>query len=686
MDNTFVKALRMTACGETSLGRLDLLAKMAAWPNQTAQEKEYLDNLKKGEAAKRVFLCCFVRAGRPLQANGQPADFEITPQALRDAVERGLFENRSVFVDHSPAGENPSLRDLVGVTQSSAWYAERQAVTGLILFIDSPLSDCMTNLLDQMLAEETQLPDVGLSIVFYPRKVTRHADGRLKTIESIEHVQSVDLVFQPAAGGRVLQALSAQRCAGDDPTHPSHLTQKGEISMNETTPTQDVTLAGWQEAATQAAAQMVLDASGLPEPARRRLAGQRYTAPEELEIAIENERQYLAALQENQVVQLSGPAPRDAGRSVHLSGMLTSLERLSLAVDGLIGGRAPLQGAAPLSGIRELYHLLSGDYEMTGLFQPERVELANVDSSTMAGLVANALNKALVNEFQEYPRWWEPIVLQQDFASLQTVKWITLGGIGELPTVAEGAAYSELTWDDASESAAFVKKGGYLGLTIEAIDKDDTGRLRAAPRALAQAAWLTLSKAVAGIFTANSGAGPTLSDSTALFHASHNNLGSAALSWTSYVAARTAMRKQTELNSGERLGALTAPRYLLVPPDLEITALQTLASDRQPAQANADANPLAEGDTFQARMAAARGRVIVVDLWSDVNNWAAVADPRLYPTLGLAFRYGRTPEVFSVAAPNAGLMFSNDTMPVKARFFFAVGPIDYRGLYKANVA
>jgi hypothetical protein len=32
------------------------------------------------------------------------------------------------------------------------------------------------------------------------------------------------------------------------------------------------------------------------------------------------------------------------------------------------------------------------------------------------------------------------------------------------------------------------------------------------------------------------------------------------------------MREQTELNSGERLGALTMPKYLLVPPDLEILA------------------------------------------------------------------------------------------------------------------
>ena len=46
-------------------------------------------------------------------------------------------------------------------------------------------------------------------------------------------------------------------------------------------------------------------------------------------------------------------------------------------------------------------------------------------------------------------------------------------------------------------------------------------------------------------------------------------------------------------------------------------------------------------------MTFARQRVIVVDLWTDTNNWAAVADPRLYPTIGMGYRYGRTPEMFS---------------------------------------
>jgi hypothetical protein len=267
------------------------------------------------------------------------------------------------------------------------------------------------------------------------------------------------------------------------------------------------------------------------------------------------------------------------------------------------------------------------------------------------------------------------------------VKWITLGGVGELPTVAEGAAYTELTWDDQAETADFVKKGGYLGITLEAIDKDDVRRLRAAPQALAQAAWLTLSKSVSAIFTDNSGTGPTMSDSNALFDAgNHSNLLTTALSHSEWIVVRAAMMKQTEINSGERLGFLTAPKYVVVPIDLETTALVMLASEGLPGGANNEENVFAAGDSHTTRMQSARERVVVCPLWTDTNNWAAVADPMLYPSIGIGFRYGRTPEIFSVASPTAGLMFTNDTLPVKVRFFYAVGPTDWRGLHKSNVA
>jgi hypothetical protein len=448
-----------------------------------------------------------------------------------------------------------------------------------------------------------------------------------------------------------------------------------------------LTLDSWVAEAAQAAARQILSASGLPQASQDRLIQLRFDTPEALNAVVEAERKYLASLAESQVIQIGGVPPR----SPQVTGMQTSLDRIQLALEAMLQGVRPAGDVQPLTGIRELYHLLSGDYEMTGVFNPERIQFANVSCATMAGMVANALNKIVVREFSEYPQWWTPITIPMDFATLQQVKWITLGGIGELPTVVEGAAYTELTWDDNTETATFYKKGGYLGITLEAIDKDDTGRLLAAPRALAQAAWLTLAKSISAIFTASSGVGPTMADGDALFHTNHGNLGTTALSTTTWAAARLAMRKMAEVNSSERLGALTAPRFLLVPPDLEATALKVLGSDEDYLYALSNGtsgpiNPFAEGADRQARLQFARERVIVVDLWTDANDWAAVADPKLYPTIGIGYRYGRVPEVFSVASPNAGLMFTNDTMPVKVRFFFATGPMDFRGLYKANVA
>lgn len=400
--------------------------------------------------------------------------------------------------------------------------------------------------------------------------------------------------------------------------------------------------------------------------------------PAQLARFIEAQRTAEAAVRQASVVR---------GMEPTVTQMQTSLDRVATALESLILGVRPPGGVRPLNGIREAYIQLSGDYDMKGVFVPENA-LAAADSATMSGLVANALNKAVVNHYQQYPRWWEPIVTAEDFTTLQQVRWVTLGGIGELPRVREGAAYSELTWGDQTERSEWDKTGGYLGITLETIDKDDTRRVQMAPRALAQAAWLTLGKTIAALFTANSGVGPAMSDGKALFHTDHANLGSTALSYNAWTATRAAMRKQTELNSNERLGALVAPRFLLVPPDLEGQALTVLLSEGQAGTGNNDENPWAEGDSREARLMAARRRVVTVDLWTDVSDWAAVADPMLYPSIGLGFRFGRTPEVFSLAQGNAsgGLIFTNDLLPVKVRWFFAVGPTDWRGLYKHNVA
>ena len=86
-----------------------------------------------------------------------------------------------------------------------------------------------------------------------------------------------------------------------------------------------------------------------------------------------------------------------------MTGMVTGLDQLTEALAALMDGVRP-RNARPLSGVRELYTLLSGDYDMTGVFHPENLSgWRTSTSTTMANMVANALNKVVVNEFQTYP-------------------------------------------------------------------------------------------------------------------------------------------------------------------------------------------------------------------------------------------------------------------------------------------
>ena len=358
-----------------------------------------------------------------------------------------------------------------------------------------------------------------------------------------------------------------------------------------------------------------------------------------------------------------------------VTAMRTPIDRLTLSFENLmgIGGTAEHRNAERLTGIREMYDLLTGDYERYGLYRADRVTLANATTTTMANIVANVLNKVMLRAFESRPQWWKPIAYEEDFSTLNEIKWLTVGGFSDLDTVAEGGAYTEKTWDDYAESASFVKKGNYIGITLEMIDRDDVAAVRAIPRRLGHAANRTLSAAVAALFTANAGAGPTLADTKALFHADHGNLGSTALSADEWDAVIQAMYKQTEFHSSKRLGV--RPRWCLVPIELEKTALTIFTSDQLPGTPNNDAN---------VRRYSAQ--VITVPEWTDATDWAAAADPGDLEGVCIGYRYGRAPEIFVAQDEQMGSMFTNDEMRVKVRFFYAVGIGDYRALYKENVA
>ena len=688
------------------------------------------------EVARREFEVVVIRPG---VANG----LEYSPAVLQRAAR--LFNGVTVFCNHpdaldmSRAGGRDVL-DIAGVVSAASWDAVDQCVRAR-LSTSGPRGQLVAELATQIVKDREAglvVPNVGLSADMF---VTRDGDDR---VHEITRVLSLDVVFNPAAGGsfeRVLNSVAGARgeilrFAQNDGvekgkgvfqmgTQGNDLEKNGAGSEGVSGVTSgqsgagilrsaqndvrgvaqnDVLAAAQNDAramlaeiheATKRAQELAnvqvraacasllearLQASTLPAAMKEEVREgfkDRVFQAEELDAAISKKENVLAKLVEASVIKgmgYQGPV---------VKGMKDSMDRVQAAVDRLLGLELPdnLKDTPRLSGIRELYIMLSGDYDFYGKFFPDRVQLANATTSTMAQVVLNAMNKRMLNAFNLRPQWWSPIAHEEDFTSLNTVNWITLGGFGDLPTVAEGAAYTELTWDDYKETATFLKKGGYIGLTLEMIDKDDVGAVRAIPSKIGLAAWRTVSALVSALFTDNAGIGPTLADTGALFNATahsstggHVNLLTAALSLDAWDAVVQAMYSQPELNSSKPIGV--RPAYCLVPIELEKTARTIFGSPQIPGSANNDIN---------VRMMP-QDRVITVPEWTDANNWAAAADPNDLPGVCIGYRFGRTPELFVADDGLTGSMFTNDEMRIKARFFVAVGVGDWRALHKSNVS
>ena len=148
---------------------------------------------------------------------------------------------------------------------------------------------------------------------------------------------------------------------------------------------------------------------------------------------------------------------------------------------------------------------------------------------------------------------------------------------------------------DSPETASFTKYGGYIPLTLELIDRDETNKLRAYPRELANAGLRKISKLVAAVFTDNTGTGPTMADTGALFNATavttaggHANLLTTALSNTEWEVVSKAVYNQPMLikNAAGYYGTgpkmAMNPRYCLVPRALQLTARQIFMGDLVP--------------------------------------------------------------------------------------------------------
>jgi len=592
-----------------------------------------------------------------------------------------LFEGAPVFVDHPRTMfHSASVRDLCGTLHTPTWNELEQGVQ-LGLRPSGPSADVLMAIRDAAKDDIGIMKAVGFSCVLQG-KVEK------KKVVRIDSIKSVDVVVNPARGGKFLSAEGAFMKPKKTVPAGEELELEEEIDPihEEAAPVPDTT------ALMLSMCKSVLNASlansKLPGPSQRVIRAHfegRTFEPEELDKAIEEKRKEIAELSEASLIR--GPA--------RAGGMATSDDQIVAAAHDLFGVERPAElkdvKPARLTGIRELYFLLTGDYDLRGGYHPDEMRLAT--TTDFSGLVANVLNKVVQNKWDELDRagygWWKQICRVEHFNSLNDLKGIIVGTVGTLPEVEEQGEYTELPTGDVSETASFTKYGGYLPITLEAIDRDETRKLRIMPEELAAGALRTISSLVAAVFTQASALGPTMADTGTLFNATavttlggHANLGSTALSAAEWQVVRVAMFKQKRLikqaagyyGTGPVMGI--GPKFCLIPVDLEKTARDIFINEWDVTD-NKHAQNLLKGS----------GVPVIVPEWTatSTTRWAAAADPALLPCIIVGERFGITPEVFVAGRETDPAVFMNDEHRIKVRIFNAVLVQDYRGLYKENV-
>lgn len=322
--------------------------------------------------------------------------------------------------------------------------------------------------------------------------------------------------------------------------------------------------------------------------------------------------------------------------------------------------------------IKSCYVAITGDERVTGqLAHCDQALLREaLESDTFDAVLGDSITRRMVADYRApsvYDVYRQLTGAPVPIGDFRVQQRTRFGGYGNLPTVAEGEAYQPVTSPtDEKAEYSVAKRGGTESVTLEMIKNDDVGVVQRIPQRLSRAAKRTLSVFVLDILRTNG----VIYDGKALFHADHGNLSAAALSAAALAAARLAMLKQTEAGSGDRLGI--GPRNLWVPPDLEETAADLFRRNT-----NLDA-------TFVQSL---KPNIIPVWYWTDANDWCLSSDPSDVPTVELGFLDGsEEPELFVQDSPTVGSMFSNDKLTWKIRHIYGATVLDYRGLSKSVVA
>ncbi len=401
--------------------------------NETYQPGGSCQLIEKTEPTGKVWQVLLIKPGTSKNNNHYPAE------TLARAAP--LFESKRAFADHATESERRgrperSIRDVVG------WFdSVRAEARGLIarFHILESADWLRVMLVDAFMRGRADL--VGFSIDAEGKVSSRIYGGRkVRWVESIERVNSVDVVTEPAAGGELVKLVASAKGEEESEVDFEKLTleeikEKRPDLLEGLVPKERVEKVKESAKLEEKIAAMerrqilqeALAESKLPEITQskiRKLYTGRVFTRKELDQSINDEREYLAKFEESGKVKGAGISLIEVGDS--------EKDRWQRAMDGLFAGDN-IDGVARFRCFHESYRVITGKVieEAFSLREssPQRLK-ESLDSTSWAEILGDSITRRMVAEYAQPPlNDWRKIVSDivpiKDF---RTQRRMRLGG------------------------------------------------------------------------------------------------------------------------------------------------------------------------------------------------------------------------------------------------------------------
>lgn len=267
-------------------------------------------------------------------------------------------------------------------------------------------------------------------------------------------------------------------------------------------------------------------------------------------------------------------------------------------------------------------------------FAPAAASGGMHSTSDFTNILVDVANKAMLKGFEEAPETFERFTSVGTMTDFKATRRVGLDAFPSLLKVEEGAEFKHGTLGDHGETAMLATYGRLFAITRQTIINDDLDAFTKIPGRMGRAARRTVGDLVFAVLSTNA----AMSDSVALFHATHKNLaGTGAVPSESSINARiTAMATQTDRSGNAVLNI--GPKFLLAPPKHRSAVLQALNSEYAPD----DTDKVGSSKMSKAYNTVRDAAEPIFDARITGNEWYLLADPNVYDTIEVGYLDGIT--------------------------------------------